>query len=85
MHGKRILLGIDRLMKECDWLSEQSISGPLSDLAVVDPTFNSGQNYLKVLNRLSEGRFRGKISLQSRLEMMRPEFRDAVLKLSETA
>ena len=81
--GRRTPLDRDRIFAECDWMVRQSIDGPLRDLAVVDPTFNSGSDYLGVLRNLSG--FQGKISLQCRLEMMSDEFVDEVLELSRSA
>ena len=66
-------------------MCQQSNKGPLRDLAVVDPTFNSGPEYMNVIARLIRGQLRGKISLQCRLEMMTDEFLMAVLELSRTA
>ena len=80
---RRTSLELDRIFEECDWMVQQSIDGPLRDLAVVDPTFNSGSGYLEVLSKLSG--FTGKLSLQCRLEMMSDEFVQAVLELSRTA
>lgn len=81
--GRRTPLDLGRVNAECDWMVEQSVSGPLRDLAVVDPTFNSGPHYMNVISRLSG--FTGKISLQCRLEMMTNEFVRSVLELSRTA
>ena len=81
--GRRIALDRDRIFQECDWMVRQSIEGPLRDLAVVDPTFNSGPTYLEVLSKLSG--YTGKLSLQCRLEMMSQEFVHAVLDLSRSA
>ncbi len=50
------------------------------DLNLVDPTFNSGPNYLNVLYELIRHQYRGKIALQTRLEMVKPEFIDAVIQ-----
>lgn len=58
----------------------QSNHGPLRDLAIVDPTFNSGPQYLEVLAKLSG--YRGKLSLQCRLEMISDDLVHAVLDLS---
>lgn len=81
--NRRVALDRERIFEECDWMVRQSIDGPLRDLAVVDPTFNSGPNYLEVLAKLSG--YIGKLSLQCRLEMMTDEFMHAVLELSRTA
>lgn len=81
--NERIALDQKRVFQECEWMVNQSIDGPLRDLAVVDPTFNSGANYLEIMSRL-EG-LRAKLSLQCRLEMMSDDFVEAVLELSRTA
>ena len=80
---RRTPLDRGRIFDECEWMVDQSLNGPLRDLAIVDPTFNSGPNYLEVLSRLSG--FTGKISLQCRLEMMSDDFVHKVLDLSRTA
>ena len=83
--GKREALDAARILAECDWLCEQSKEGPLRDLAVVDPTFNQGDLHVPVLRRLAAGGLRGKLSLQCRLEMLTPEFIDAVNELRRSA
>ena len=55
------------------------------DVAILDPTFNSGQNYLKILDKLISGKFKGKLSLQCRAEMIKEEFLDKITQLNETA
>lgn len=83
--GKRQQFEASRVLAECDWLCEQSREGPLRDLAVVDPTFNQGSLHMDVLRRLAHGGLRGKLSLQCRLEMLTPEFLDAVNELRTSA
>ncbi|CAF0886835.1 unnamed protein product [Adineta steineri] len=51
----------------------------------VDPTFNSGPNYLNVLQQLIQYKYRGKIALQTRIEMIKPEFLDLIVQLNKTA
>lgn len=46
----------------------------VSDIAVLDPTFNSGPTYLSVLDEFIENNFQGKLSLQCRFEMVKDEF-----------
>ena len=70
--------GIDRIVDEARWISENGIS----DLAVLDPTFNSGPNYLNVLDTLIESKFQGKISLQCRFEMVKEPFLQKIAKLA---
>lgn len=49
--------------------------GPGRDIAVVDPTFNSGGGaYIDTLRALASGGYRGKIALQSRLEMLNEDY-----------
>ena len=82
-NGRRANLNLDRVLMESEWMVRQSVDGPLRDLAVVDPTFNSGKHYLTVLSSLSG--YVGKLSLQCRLEMMSDAFVRAVLDLSRSA
>ncbi|RIA90776.1 hypothetical protein C1645_737608 [Glomus cerebriforme] len=49
-------------------------SSPVNDIAVLDPTFNSGPNYLSTLDNLIKYKYKGKLSLQTRFEMIKPEF-----------
>jgi len=46
----------------------------IGDIAVLDPVFNSGLNNLQVLEQLKNHGYHGKLSLQCRLEMIKPEF-----------
>lgn len=69
-----------RIMQELEWITDHPI---IDDIAVLDPTFNSGPNYLKVLNELYRRNFKGKLSLQARMEMVVPEFLDIVEKLNQ--
>jgi coproporphyrinogen III oxidase-like Fe-S oxidoreductase len=55
----------------------------ISDVAVLDPTFNAGPDYLMVLEELATHGFCGKISLQCRAEMVCDEFLDAVHRLNQ--
>lgn len=71
-----------RVMKEAQWITENPI---IQDVAVLDPTFNSGPHYLDILDKLREGGYTGKLALQCRPEMVRSEFLDAVERLNETA
>jgi radical SAM superfamily enzyme len=69
-------------MQEVDWI----VSNPIiSDIAVLDPTFNSGPHYLKTLEAFIKGKYRGKLSLQCRAEMITDEFLTLVHALNQTA
>lgn len=80
---KRRHFEFTRIAQEVKWLCQPE--SKVRDLNLVDPTFNSGPNYLNVLYELIRHQYRGKIALQTRLEMIKPEFIDAVVKLNETA
>ncbi|KAK1860074.1 hypothetical protein I4F81_002665 [Pyropia yezoensis] len=83
--GRRASLPPSRVAAEADWLAARSVDGTVTDVAVTDPTFNTGPTHLGVLDQLSEGGFRGALSLQCRAEMLTPAFLDAVLRLRATA
>jgi len=57
----------------------------INDIAVLDPTFNSGPHYIAILHQLVEGKYTGKLALQCRIEMIRDEFLEAVEALNKTA
>jgi radical SAM superfamily enzyme YgiQ (UPF0313 family) len=69
-----------RIMHEIKWITSHPV---INDIAVLDPIFNSGPNYLNVLNEFYNRKYYGKLSLQSRIEMVVPEFLDIVEKLNE--
>jgi radical SAM superfamily enzyme YgiQ (UPF0313 family) len=75
-------LGTNRIHAEIDWITSHPV---IQDIAVLDPIFNSGSEYLAVLDRLAAGRYGGRIALQCRLEMMTPPFLDRVAALGRTA
>lgn len=68
-----------RIMQEIDWITQHPI---INDIAVLDPIFNSGPNYLNVLNEFFDRNYTGKLSLQARMEMVVPEFLDIAEKLN---
>eukprot|EP00003_Mantamonas_plastica_P030345 TRINITY_DN748_c0_g1_i10.p1 TRINITY_DN748_c0_g1~~TRINITY_DN748_c0_g1_i10.p1 ORF type:complete len:459 (-),score=50.14 TRINITY_DN748_c0_g1_i10:32-1408(-) len=70
-----------RVLREAEWLCDQNANGLVNDVAVVDPIFNSGPNYMEILNCLIDGRYSGKIAFQARLEMVREPFLDAIEQL----
>jgi len=74
-------LEFQRIKKEVEWICEHP---EIQDIAVLDPVFNSGPHYIEVLKMLFEGKFLGKLSLQSRLEMVTDEFLNAVSDLNST-
>ena len=80
--AKRRLMPIARILQEIEWICRDSI---IKDIAVLDPVFNSGPNYLQVIDKLIEGKYSGKIALQCRIEMLKDEFLEKLQKLNETA
>lgn len=79
---QRGLFDTSRIFQEAEWITENKI---IQDVAVLDPIFNSGPNYLSILDKLIEGKFSGKISFQSRIEMVTPEFLNKLCRLNETS
>lgn len=69
-----------RIMREMAWITDHPI---IQDIAVLDPTFNSGPNYLTILAEFHKRKYKGKLSLQSRMEMVVPEYLDIVQKLNQ--
>lgn len=53
------------------------INSGVSDIAVLDPIFNSGPNYLAILREFQRLKYRGRLSLQCRFESVREDFFDA--------
>lgn len=71
-------LDVTRVIREVEWICQSGID----DVAVLDPTFNSGPNYLNVLDSLIRHEFQGKIALQCRFEMVKDEFLSRVSALN---
>ncbi len=70
------------MLQEAEWITSHPI---IQDVAVLDPTFNSGDQYLAVLESLVQGKYSGKLALQCRAEMVNDAFLDMVQQLNETA
>ena len=66
--GKTVCKGLSRIEKEINYFKALKAK----DIAVLDPTFNSGPNYIQTL-KYFDG-FKGKISLQCRFEMIKDDF-----------
>lgn len=73
---------LSRVLKEAEWIADNKV---IQDVAVLDPTFNSGPYYLNVLDKLIEGKYTGKLSLQCRMEMVTPIFLQKLKELNRTA
>lgn len=71
-----------RILQEVQWILDNPV---INDIAVLDPTFNSGPWYLTIIRKLAEGKYQGKIALQCRIEMVKDEFLEAVSELNRTA
>lgn len=79
---KRRQFPLSRVLQEAEWITQHPV---IQDIAVLDPIFNSGPHYLNILDRLIKGKFTGKLSLQSRIEMVSEDFLDKICQLNETA
>ena len=79
---KRRQFPLSRILQEAEWITQHPI---IQDVAILDPIFNSGTHYLSILDQLIQGKFTGKLSLQSRIEMIKEDFLDKVCHLNETA
>ncbi len=55
-----------------------------TSFAVLDPTINSGSQYINVLKHFLNLNYKGKLSLQVRLEMVTSEFSYLVAELNKT-
>ena len=71
----------DRVMQEISYFLDNS---QIQDIAILDPVFNTGPNYLSILRRFSEGGYEGKLALQCRLEMVKSEFLNLVDAINKT-
>ena len=76
---KRKLLPYSRISQEIDWLVDGNI---VQDIAVLDPTFNSGPNYLNILESFANRKYKGKLALQCRLEKVTPQFLERVQEVN---
>lgn len=70
-----------RVLEEARWIARHPV---IQDVAVLDPTFNSGEQYIRVLETLCDEKYTGKLALQCRIEMVKPEFLDLVERLNQT-
>jgi len=76
---KRRAFSSNRLSEEIEWI----VSSLITSVAVLDATFNTGDHYLKVLKQFADKKYRGKLSLQCRIELVKPEFLDLVEQINE--
>lgn len=79
---KRKQFSLSRIAAEAAWITQHKV---IQDIAVLDPTFNAGPQYLFALEALISGGYTGKLALQSRAEMVNTEFLDAISALNKTA
>jgi radical SAM superfamily enzyme YgiQ (UPF0313 family) len=78
-YSSRQNMSSDRIKTEIELISKSNVN----DIAVLDPTFNSGNKYLSVLDNFIHNKFKGKIALQTRLEMINDDFLDRVNTLND--
>jgi radical SAM superfamily enzyme YgiQ (UPF0313 family) len=74
-------LNSDRIIREVEWICNNKV---IQDVAVLDPTFNSGETYLEILKAFISNGYKGKLSLQARLEMVKDEFLELVAELNRS-
>ena len=67
-----------RIEKEIDLFCKNDIE----DIAVLDPIFNSGKEAVEILKRFHKNKFKGRLSLQCRAEMITDEFIHYASKLN---
>lgn len=81
--GKRLTrreLNRTRLLAEIDLFCNSGVD----DIAVLDPIFNQGSEYMAVLNQFLHHTYDGHLSLQCRFEMVDDAFLDLVTQLNCT-
>jgi len=71
-----------RIMPEIDWIVQNSA---IREIAVLDPTFNTGPSYIEVMDALIAKKYTGRISFQCRIEMVKNDFLTRIKALNETA
>jgi radical SAM superfamily enzyme YgiQ (UPF0313 family) len=69
-----------RVDAEIDWIVANPV---VQDIAILDPVFNSGPNYLNILQQLRAGRYQGRIWLQCKADMANNEFLDELTRLKD--
>ena len=74
-------LPLSRIMQEVRWITQNPI---IQDIAMLDPTFNSGPHYMTILEALIAEKCSAKLALQCRTEMIREEFLDAIERFNQT-
>lgn len=70
-----------RLEREIEMICSKNLSR-INDIAVLDPTFNSGNNYNAVLDSFIKFNYCGKLALQTRLEMINKTFMEKITLLN---
>lgn len=75
--NQRKNLSTDRITAEAQWILSHPI---INDIAVLDPTFNAGPEYLNILHSLNG--YQGKLSLQCRMEMVTDDFLNTIQLLN---
>lgn len=70
---------LNRIYNETKWILDNPT---IQDIAVLDPIFNSGSNYIQILQWLYG--YTGKLSLQSRIEMVTQDFLKEIQNINKT-
>ena len=71
-----------RIASEIELFCNTQLS-KVNDIAILDPTFNSGPKYLQVLDTFIAHKYAGKLALQIRLEMINDDFLNRLIMLQE--
>lgn len=79
---RRRHLNRSRIESEIHWIAQHPV---IQDIAVLDPTFNSGPHAVETIDLLTATGYRGKISLQCRADMVQAEFMRAVCDFNQQA
>lgn len=81
-YSNRQTICSDRIEQEIKLICDRTIS-MVDDIAVLDPTFNAGSKYLDILDLFIRYKYKGKIALQTRMEMINSEFMQKIEKLND--
>ena len=68
----------NRIEQEIDLFCQKKVS----DIAILDPIFNSGKQSIKILKRFFDNGYEGRLSIQCRAEMITDEFIHYASKLN---
>jgi len=75
---KRRAFKLERIDKEIEFF----INNNVSDIAVLDPIFHTGQ-YMDILKKIIDYDYKGKLSLQSHFAMVKDEYLETIKYMKE--